>query len=205
VVRTADGLRVTSGSVSGVDRSFRGPRGRRITGGVEHTAPLARGSSGSPVVDESGAVVGITTVRLGDGFFVALPAGAELRSRIEELRAGRAPRRRVLGVALAPTHVGRRLRRAVGLPDRDGALVRFVESGSAADRAGVKAGDLITSVGDTEITSADDLAAAIDTAPEGASLALHLVRGTDELDIAASLDEPATEPAAGQAGDHGEA
>jgi serine protease Do len=207
VVRTPDGLRVTTGSVSGVDRSFRGPRGRRITGGVEHTAPLARGSSGSPVVDGRGAVVGVTTVRLGDGFFVALPAGPELRSRIEELRAGRTPRRRVLGVGLAPAHVGRRLRRAVGLPDRAGALVRFVEEGSAADRAGVKAGDLITSVGDAEIASADDVAAALDTAPEGASLPLHVVRGTDELDIAVALDEPGPEgpEPAGQPADHGEA
>ena len=41
--------RITVGTVSSVGRTFRGPRGRRIEGGVEHTAPLARGSSGSPV------------------------------------------------------------------------------------------------------------------------------------------------------------
>src|SRR5580693_5724089 len=40
------GLRVTFGFVSGVERSFRGPRGRRITGSLEHTAPLLPGSSG---------------------------------------------------------------------------------------------------------------------------------------------------------------
>jgi serine protease Do len=204
VVRTSDGIRVTSGHVSGVDRSFRGPRGRRVTGGIEHTAPLARGSSGSPVLDETGAVVGVTTLRLGEGFFVALPAGPELRSRIDELRAGRTPRRRVLGVALAPTHVSRRLRRAVGLPDRAGALVRFVEEGSSADRAGIKAGDLITSVGDSEVTSADDVAAALDAAPEGASLRLHVVRGTEELDVSAALDDPG-EGSPEQVGDHGEA
>lgn len=203
VVRTADGIRVTRGSISGVDRSFRGPRGRRVPGGIEHTAPLARGSSGSPVVDADGAVLGITTLRLGDGFFVALPAGDELRGRIEELRAGRTPQRRVLGVALAPANVARRLRRSVGLPDRAGALVRFVESGSAADRAGLKAGDLITSVGDAEVGSADDVAAALDRLPdEDGSLALHLVRGTDELDVSVSFDEPE----AGEGGaDHGEA
>jgi S1-C subfamily serine protease len=203
VVRTPDGTRVTSGSVSGVDRSFRGPRGRRITGAVEHTAPLARGSSGSPVVDESGAVVGITTLRLGDGFFVALPASDELRARIHELRAGRAPRRRLLGVALAPAHITRRLRRAVGLPDRQGVLVRVVEPGSAAERAGLKAGDLITSVGDndTEVTSADDVAAALDAVPDGGALRLHVVRGTDEIDLAAPLDAESAD----QASDHGEA
>src|SRR5215475_13529573 len=44
------GLRVTFGFVSGVDRVFRGPRGRRITGSLEHTAPLLPGSSGGPVL-----------------------------------------------------------------------------------------------------------------------------------------------------------
>jgi S1-C subfamily serine protease len=41
------GLRVTFGTVSGIDRSFRGPRGLRITGSLEHTAPLLPGSSGT--------------------------------------------------------------------------------------------------------------------------------------------------------------
>ena len=49
------GLRVTFGFVSGIDRAFRGPRGRRITGSVEHTAPLLPGSSGGPVVNAAGA------------------------------------------------------------------------------------------------------------------------------------------------------
>ena len=45
------GLRTTFGLVSATDRSFRGPRGRRIAGSIEHTAPLPRGSSGGPLVD----------------------------------------------------------------------------------------------------------------------------------------------------------
>ena len=48
------GRRVTPGTVSSVDRSFRGPRGRLITGAAEHTAPLGKGTSGSPVVDVDG-------------------------------------------------------------------------------------------------------------------------------------------------------
>ena len=51
------GLRVTFGFVSGVDRTFRGPRGRRITGSLEHTAPLPPGSSGGPVIDGSGQLL----------------------------------------------------------------------------------------------------------------------------------------------------
>src|SRR3984957_6516762 len=54
------GLRVTFGFVSAIERSFRGPRGRRITGSLEHTAPLLPGSSGGPVLDAGGRLLGIT-------------------------------------------------------------------------------------------------------------------------------------------------
>ena len=74
VARIPGGHRVTAGTVSAVDRSFRGPRGRLVTGGIEHTAPQARGTSGSPMVDAEGRLVGITTLRLGDGFSIAQPA-----------------------------------------------------------------------------------------------------------------------------------
>src|SRR5436305_7887583 len=49
--RGGRGLRATFGIVSAAGRSFRGPRGRRIRGSIEHTAPLPRGSSGGPLVD----------------------------------------------------------------------------------------------------------------------------------------------------------
>jgi serine protease Do len=189
VVRLAAGTRITTGTVSSTDRSFRGPRGRRITGGVEHTAPLARGSSGSPLVDASGELLGISTLRLGDGFSIALSAGNGLRSQVDELRAGRAPRRRMLGVALAPPHVSRRLRRSVGLPDRDGLLVRHVEPGSPAERAGLRTGDLITAAGEVDVTSVDDVAAVLDALPDGAELRLHIVRGSDDLVVVVPFDD----------------
>lgn len=189
VVRLAQGTRVTSGTVSGVGRSFRGPRGRRLTSGMEHTAPVARGSSGSPLVDGEGRLVGISTLRLGDGFSLALAADADLRARIEELRAGRSLQRRHLGVALAPSHVSTRLRRSVGLPDREGALVRHVQPGSPAEVAGLGSGDLITAAGDSEVSSADDVAAALDALPPRGTLRLHVVRGADEVDLVAQFDD----------------
>src|SRR5260221_364721 len=128
------GLRVTFGFVSGIDRTFRGPRGRRITGSVEHTAPLLPGSSGGPVTDAAGQLVGINTNRLGEGFYLAIPADEALRGRIDALGRGESTTPPRLGVAIAPGHVARRLRRAVGLPDVEGLLIREVTEASPALR-----------------------------------------------------------------------
>lgn len=174
------GLRATFGFVSGVDRSFRGPRGRRVSGAVEHTAPLLPGSSGGPVVDSEGRLLGINTNRLGSGFYLAIVADAALRERLDALGRGESPQRRRLGVGLAPGHVARQLRRAVGLPERDGLLVREVEAASPAAAAGIAEGDLLVAVGGREISSADDLFDAL--AGEGA-LEITLLRGTDERTV----------------------
>jgi serine protease Do len=175
--------RVTVGFVSAVNRAFRGPRGRRITGSVEHTAPLGRGSSGGPVVSANGRLLGINTNRLGDGFYLAIPADAELRRRLDALARGESPARPRLGVGIAPARVARRLRSAVGLPERDGLLVRAVEEGSPAERAGVRVGDLIASAGGREVHDADELHEVLDSLGEAGTLQLALVRGTDELTV----------------------
>lgn len=175
------GVRVSFGLVSAADRSFRGPRGRRISGSVEHTAPLVRGSSGGPIVDTEGRLLGINTNRLGDGYYQAIPATDDLRQRLDGLASGEAPTPRRLGVGLAPASVARRLRRAVGLPPRDGLLVRVVDAGSPADQAGIQPGDLLVSAGERDLASVDDLFAVLDDAGDG--IDLRVVRGVDELDV----------------------
>ena len=184
--------RVTVGLVSAVGRAFRGPRGRRIAGSIEHTAPLGRGSSGGPIVNRAGQVIGLNTHRLGDGFYLALPADAELRSRIDALSRGEAPQRRRLGVGIAPSGVARKLRRAVGLPEREGLLVRVVEQGSPADRAGVHAGDLIVTVDGQAVSDADQLYQALDRVA-GDRLALGVVRGVEEHTLTISFGEAGPE------------
>jgi serine protease Do len=192
VAALAGGRRVTAGAVSSVDRAFRGPRGRLVTGAIEHTAPMARGTSGSPVVDDAGRLVGITTLRLGDGFSIAQPAGPDLRDRVDALAAGREPARVLLGIGVAPAPVARRLRAAVGLPERDGALVRSVADGSAAQRAGIARGDLIVAIGDDDVTDPAGLEAALATRRPGDEVTVRLVRGSDELTVTVAFDpEPA--------------
>jgi S1-C subfamily serine protease len=192
VAALAGGRRVTAGAVSSVDRAFRGPRGRLVTGAIEHTAPLARGTSGSPVVDDAGRLVGITTLRLGDGFSIAQPAGPDLRDRVDALAAGREPARVLLGIGVAPAPVARRLRAAVGLPERDGVLVRSVADGSPAQRAGIARGDLIVAIGDDDVTDPAGLEAALATRRPGDEVTVRLVRGSDELTVTVAFDpEPA--------------
>lgn len=182
------GLRATVGTVSATGRPFAGPRGRRIAGSIEHTAPLAHGSSGGPLLDRAGHLVGMNTHRLRGGFYLALPADTRLREQVDGLARGDTPRRRRLGVALAPAHVARRLRTAVGLDERDGLLVRGVEEGSPAERAGLRQGDLLVTAGGRALTTADVLHEVLDELAEGGPVTLVVLRGTEELTVEVPLE-----------------
>jgi serine protease Do len=175
------GLRVTFGTISGIDRSFRGPRGLRITGSLEHTAPLLPGSSGGPVLDAAGHLLGINTNRLGEGFYLAIPADEELRRRVGALARGESARPPQLGITITPGHVARRLRRAVGLPDAEGLLIRDVAEDSPAARAGLASGDLIVTAAGQPVRSVDDLSGALRAA--AGTIELTVLRGTDERTI----------------------
>jgi S1-C subfamily serine protease len=179
------GPRVTFGLISADEQAFRGPRGRQIHGAVEHTAPLGRGSSGGPIVALDGRLLGINTHRRGDGFYLAQPATAELRERIDLLTRGEAPRTVRLGVAIAPPHVARRLRAAVGLEPRDGLLVREVDPEGHAARAGVRPGDLIVAADGEPLDSPDALLDRLTDSTD--AVRLTLVRGADEIDLRVAL------------------
>jgi serine protease Do len=182
------GLRATFGFVSSGDRSFRGPRGRRIRGAIEHTAPLPRGSSGGPLVDPDGNLLGVNSLRMDGGLILAVPARAAVKERILLLASGEAVAPHRLGVAIAPPRVARRLRSAVGLPERDGLLVRAVEDGGPGAGAGIEAGDLIVAAAGTPIATVESLYTALDSVPAaGGELELTLVRGTDERAVTATF------------------
>lgn len=189
----ANSPRVTFGTVTSVARGFRGPGGRRIDGSVEHTAPLARGSSGGPIVDAAGKLRGLNTNRIGEGFYLAIPADAALKARVDGLARGESVERPRLGIAVAPSHVARRLRRSVGLPERDGVLVRGVEDGSPAARAGIAAGDLIVEVAGTPVTDADALVEALAAATS--PYEVKVVRGAEERSVRIDSEAAATSEA----------
>ena len=179
------GLRATVGFVSATDRTFRGRRGRRLGEAIEHTAALPRGSAGGPLVDLEGRLVGVNFLRSQGGLIVALGAGS-LRDVVDRLGRGEEVHRPSLGVAVAPPWVARKMRRAVGLPEREGLLVRAVEEGSAADRAGVERGDLIVGAGGSPVDGIDALHRSIDEAA-GGNVGLTVVRGVDEHELGVEL------------------
>lgn len=181
------GLRATAGFVSATNRSFRGPGGRRIRGSVEHSAPLPRGASGGPLVDLDGRLLGLNAIRLEGGLILALPADAALHRRVDALARGQAAERPRLGVALAPPRAARKLRAAVGLPEREGLLVRGVEDGSPAAAAGIERGDLLVSAGGAPLTTVDALFDALEAAAGSGTVTLGVVRGLEEREVAVAL------------------
>jgi serine protease Do len=185
------GVRLSFGVVSAQDRDFRGPGGHPITGGFEHSAPLPHGSSGGPVLTLAGELLGVNTKRLGEGLYAALQADSRLRSRLEALGKGEAVIRPYLGVGLLPGEVARRLRAAVGLPDRPGVLVQHLDQEGPAAQSGVVKGDLVTRANGAELSRVSDLHRALASAKPGDQIQLDLVRGVEEKQVKVTLG---TEP-----------
>ena len=180
------GLRASQGHVSSAPIGLRGPAGRIVEGAIEHTAPVPRGSGGSPLLNADGQILGLNAIRRDEGFLVAWPA-AVLRDRVDALAAGARTAPPRLGVALVGSRQARRLRAAVGLEPVDGLLVRAVEEGSPADRAGIARGDVIVAVDGAPLTGPDPLYSALDRAG-GRELELDVVRGTERLTLTTRLE-----------------
>lgn len=177
------GLRVTVGFVTATNRSFRGPGGRRVRGSLEHSAPLPRGASGGPLVDLEGRLLGLNAIRLEGGLILAIPADQALRRRVDTLARGDAAERPRLGVALAPPRAARKLRAAVGLPEREGLLVRGVDADSPAGRAGLERGDLLVTAGGAPLEGVDALFDAVEAAGSSGTLVLGVLRGSEEREV----------------------
>jgi S1-C subfamily serine protease len=90
-------------------------------------------------------------------------------------------------VGLVPGRAARHIRRAAGLPDRDGVLIQEVEEGSPAANAGLRRGDLIVEASGSPVASIDDLYQAVDGLGAGAALALGVVRGAEDLSVSVTF------------------
>jgi S1-C subfamily serine protease len=169
---------VTTGVVSALGRSLRARSGRLIDDVIQTDAALNPGNSGGPLVSSRGEVVGINTaVILGaQGICFAVAANTANFVLGELVRHARV-RRAYIGIAAQQIAIPRRLRHAAELNQESAVLAASVESGSPAERAGVKSRDIILSLDRTPITGGDDLIRALAGEKIGRSVAIEILRG----------------------------
>jgi serine protease Do len=180
-------------------------KGRTIGAGqyddfIQTDASINPGNSGGPLFNWRGEVVGINTaIRAGaNGIGFAIPID-EVKDVLPQLRATGHVERGRLGLGFQP--VSADLAEAMGLDGTRGALVSQIEPGSAAARAGIKAGDVIVAVNGAPIAHAEDLARNVARNQPGAVIDVTVVRDRQRRDIKATLDNLPEDPtpAAGRA------
>jgi S1-C subfamily serine protease len=176
---------VTTGIVSALGRSLRARSGRLIDDVIQTDAALNPGNSGGPLVSSRGEVVGINTAVIMGAQGICFAVAANTASFVlgELVRHGRV-RRAFIGISAQYTAIPPRRRRAAGLTQESAVMVGAVEAASAADRSGLKAGDILLGLDGVVITGADDLIRALTGEKIGKSVALDVLRGTERLTVA---------------------
>jgi S1-C subfamily serine protease len=176
---------VTTGVVSALGRSLRSRTGRLIDDPIQTDAALNPGNSGGPLVSSHGEVVGINTAVIMGAQGICFAVAANTASFVlgKLVRHGRV-RRAFIGIAAQQTAIPRRLRHAASLRQESAVMAASVEAASAADRAGLRAGDLLLALDGVTITGADDLIRALSGEKIGKSVALDVLRGTERVTLA---------------------
>jgi S1-C subfamily serine protease len=181
---------VTTGVVSALGRSLRSRTGRLIDDLIQTDAALNPGNSGGPLVSSRGEVVGINTAVIMGAQGICFAVAANTASFVlgELVRHGRV-RRAFIGISAQQTAIPPRRQRAAGLEQESAVMVGPIEPGSAADRAGLKAGDIVLGLDGQKITGADDLTRALTGEKIGRSVALDVLRGAERLTVALVPEE----------------
>ena len=166
---------LSSGLVSGLDRTIEAPNGFTVAHAIQTDAALNPGNSGGPLLDAQGRLIGVVDqiatggsragTNTGVGFAVPVDV---VKSVLSELERGITPQHAYLGVA-------------VGDASPAGALVQTVQTGSPAASADLKAGDVIVALDDSKITGSGDLVAATATHRPGDQVTLTVERGAKRL------------------------
>jgi S1-C subfamily serine protease len=186
---------VTTGVVSALGRSLRTQSGRLIENVIQTDAALNPGSSGGPLVDSSGRVIGVNTAIIAgsQGICFSIPINTAKWVASQLIREGRV-RRSYLGISGQTVKLDRSLVVRYRLKNSTAALVTEVQPKTAASRAGIKPGDIITQLGDIQIASLDDLQLALARHPIGAPLKIYIIRNREPLSLEAFPTElPDTE------------
>jgi len=181
---------VTTGVVSALGRSLRARTGRLIDDLIQTDAALNPGNSGGPLVSSRGEVVGVNTAVIMGAQGICFAVAANTASFVlgELVRHGRV-RRAFVGIAAQQTAIPRRLQHAASLRQDSAVMVSSVEPGSAAERAGIRTGDILLAIDGQTITGADDLIRALTGEKIDRSVALDVLRGTERLTVSLTPEE----------------
>lgn len=188
---------VTAGIISSVNRvTGNGPFDRFI----QTDASINRGNSGGPLFDLQGNVIGInsqilspTGGNVGIGF--AIPA-EQAKPIVDTLMKGRAPQRGYLGVGIQP--IDEDLAGALGIERNKGELIARVEPGQAAERAGIRQGDVIVRVNNRDVDPDNSLSYLVANSAPGTRIPIELIRDGRRVNVTATVGtRPSDEELAG--------
>jgi serine protease Do len=180
---------VTAGIVSGIGRSSL-DRSQQYVPFIQTDVPINKGNSGGPLLNTKGEVVGINSQIFSNsggymGVSFAIPIETAMNA-VAQLETTGKVRRGLLGVRVQ--QVTSQIASAMGLSHSSGALVADVEPGSAAAKAGVRTGDLITAFNGVPLDSSADLPPLVGSLPPGSHAKVRVSRDGRTLEIPVVLD-----------------
>jgi serine protease Do len=190
---------VTSGIISAVYRNT--GQGGAYDRYLQTDAAINRGNSGGPMFDLNGNVIGINNAiisptggSVGIGFAIPAEVAAPI---VEKLRSGSAIERGYLGIGINPLTDD--LAASLGLPKRRGEFVQRVEPGEAAEKAGIKAGDVVISVDGKDVTPDQTLSFIVANTAPGKRIPVVVIRNGERLTLNATVGRrPSEEELAAQ-------
>jgi serine protease Do len=170
------GSTVTAGIISALQRNL--GQGGAYDRYIQTDTAINRGNSGGPLFDLQGNVVGINNMLISPvganiGVNFAIPADAAIPV-INALRAGETVQRGYLGIGIAP--VDEDLAAALGLPKNRGEFVQRVEPDGAAEKAGLKRGDVVIAVNGKDVTPQQTLSYIVANTKPGTRIPLEVIR-----------------------------
>ena len=177
---------VTSGIVSGLDRTIQAPNGFSISGAIQTDAAINPGNSGGPLLDAQGRVIGVNSQiasqsgsNSGVGF--AIPVD-QVKRVIPFLEKGQRVPHAYLGVRSGDSPTG-------------GAQVGAVVPGGPAEKGGIRVGDRVVTIGGQPVRGADDLSAAVNDRKPGEKVDITVERGGQRRTLTVTLGtQPSNQP-----------
>jgi len=200
---------VTTGIISAKGRSVRGLGGQEsgYQNYIQTDASINPGNSGGPLCNIEGEVVGINTAiysqsggSIGIGF--AIPSNMARKAAEDLVNEGRVVR---AGLGAMVQELTPQMAKSFGLSTTEGALLSNISKGSAAEKAGLKAGDIVLSINGAKVTGSGDLIAKLYTYKPGDTVEVAFLRdgnrGTASVKLQALSQKPAQKDPSSDEGD----